>query len=417
MNKSFTYFPSYFYLILLTYFISFIIGENSTGGAFVDYATTKKISIYFSRDFFETLNNYDSFGTKHTPVLPIFFSFFETLGFSDLIIRLIFFLMNLALPVYFYKCLKLKYPLLDLNIKIFILSIIFLSPTFRSLSVWPDSRILGLTFFVISVYFYLNFEKNKKFKDAILNTFFLAISSYISPNFAVFVVFFFLKFFLFMGLNKKIIYLILINIFLSFPAFYFILIEQHNFLFSAKAISQNTLDTLSINDEYIRYNYFNKILLISGILFFYLLPLIFFKILNISFSKKIFFISLTLTIVSSLFFNYHSSFTGGGLFFKLSYYFFDNDYLSFIFSFLGIYSLICLCKNDNFNYLIFILLIASNPQLSIYHKYFDPLIIILVFSILNLKIDFKELNKYKTQYLILTYFLIFLLFGYIKVLI
>ena len=65
-----TFFFFIFYLTLIT---SFFLGENSTGGALLDYINQKKISQTFSQNFFYTLLNYDEFTTRHSPVLIIFF--------------------------------------------------------------------------------------------------------------------------------------------------------------------------------------------------------------------------------------------------------------------------------------------------------------------------------------------------------
>ena len=76
----------FFYLTLI---VSFIFGENSTGGALLDYRNQKEVSEQFSLNFFNTLNEYDNFGTRHSPVLIIILGLFEKLDFSDYIIRLI----------------------------------------------------------------------------------------------------------------------------------------------------------------------------------------------------------------------------------------------------------------------------------------------------------------------------------------
>ena len=39
-----------------------------------------------------------------------------------------------------------------------------MSPTFRSLAIWPDSRLPGLIFFVLTIYFFLKFKKRCKNK-------------------------------------------------------------------------------------------------------------------------------------------------------------------------------------------------------------------------------------------------------------
>ena len=172
------------FFLYVTLLISFFLGENSTGGAINDYINQKNITTRFANEFKETFLNYDKYQTRHSPILLIFLSLFEKLNWTDQFIRLVHLHLCLFLPIIFYNCLKIKYP--NFNKKIFLLlsSLIIISPTFRTLSIWPDSRIFGLIFFSLSVLFFLKFLNNRKFKYAILNTIFCAVSSYISPNFS-----------------------------------------------------------------------------------------------------------------------------------------------------------------------------------------------------------------------------------------
>ena len=66
-----TIFSLFLYLTLI---ISFILGENSTGGAIVDYVNQKNASQGFASEFLKTLYEYDTFETRHSPVLIIFLS-------------------------------------------------------------------------------------------------------------------------------------------------------------------------------------------------------------------------------------------------------------------------------------------------------------------------------------------------------
>jgi len=61
-----------FYLVLyLSIIIGFILSENSTGGAIIDYLNQKKAVKDFSDDFLNTLLNYDKYSTRHSPVFNI----------------------------------------------------------------------------------------------------------------------------------------------------------------------------------------------------------------------------------------------------------------------------------------------------------------------------------------------------------
>ena len=115
--------------------------------------------------------------------------------------------------------------------------LIFLSPTFRSLAIWPDSRLIGLTLFTLSIYYFLKFEENKSLKFAIYNVITLAISAYVSPNFSVISIFFIIRFiFHYSFFSKQILYLVIINLFLAFPALYYIFVLDVNFLLQSAAI-------------------------------------------------------------------------------------------------------------------------------------------------------------------------------------
>ena len=134
--------------------VGFIFGENLTGGAQNDYIAHKEIILKFSTNFLETLLNFDKESTRHSPVLLIILSFFEKIGLSDSFIRLINLHFLLLIIFFFLKCLKIKFSNYNNKILYLISLLLFISPTFRSLSVWPDSRLHGLLYFIISIYFF-----------------------------------------------------------------------------------------------------------------------------------------------------------------------------------------------------------------------------------------------------------------------
>ena len=56
------------------------------------------------------------------------------------------------------------------------------------------------------------------------------------------------------------------------------------------------------------------------------------------------------------------------------------------------------------NLLIFIILILMVPQFSVYHKYYDPLVLILFFTLLNTSLNLKFFkNKFNIIYLFVFY--------------
>tara|TARA_Y100001970_G_scaffold291954_1_gene431231 strand:- start:10910 stop:12172 length:1263 start_codon:yes stop_codon:yes gene_type:complete len=399
------------YIILyFSLIISLIFGEDSTGGAILDYTNQKQISIDFSKEFYGTFFNFDNYATRHSPILIIFLSIFEKLNLSDLLIRFIHLNLCLFLPLYFFKSLDLI--IKNKQISFFLVSLVFISPTFRSLAIWPDSRLLGLTFFTISIYEYLKFNQNRKFSHCIKNILFLSLAAYFSPNFAVFSIFYFYKFILYYKNRFKFItYIILLNLILSLPAFLYLSSLETNFLLKTAATN--------LNDEsnYLFNNLSNKILLISSIIFFYILPFYILRIFKFNIFSNLYksiLIPVTFFILGVCYFDYQFNFTGGGIFFKASYYFFKNNLVFYLICFFSIILCFNLSNYKFDNLLILLLLILSNPQLTIYHKYYDPLLIILFFTLFNNNISIQKLNKFKNQVIVFLYFFIFLIVSNLK---
>jgi len=400
-----------FFSIIILYFsllIGFYYNENSTGGALIDYFGQKQISISFSNNFLNTFLNFDETRTRHSPVLIILLSFLEKFQVNDLLIRLINLHICLILPIIFYRCLEIKFYNIDKKYLILLSGLIFLSPTFRSLSIWPDSRIWGLLFFSFSIYYFLLYKKHKNFSNCIYVVIFYTISSYFSPNFSVFSIYF--MFYFFKELNiKEIVKLLILNILLSFPAFYYIFVLDINFMFSATAVPGGAGDADN--------NIFNKILIISSIIIFYMIPFLISKSVNIKFKnmKIVNLIFLLILFCTSLyFFNYKFEYTGGGVFFKISNFMFDNNLFFFIFVIFSLILNYLIFSSSLNNILIILLLILNNPQLTIYHKYYDPFLLILFLTLFDLDLNKKKLFSQKSMNVFYSFSLFFLLLSISK---
>ena len=388
--------------------IGFYYNENSTGGAFIDYYAHKQISISFSNNFLNTFLNFDETRTRHSPVLIILLSFLEKFQVNDLLIRLINLHICLILPIIFYRCLEIKFYNIDKKYLILLSGLIFLSPTFRSLSIWPDSRIWGLLFFSFSIYYFLLYKKHKNFSNCIYVVIFYTISSYFSPNFSVFSIYF--MFYFFKELNiKEIVKLLILNILLSFPAFYYIFVLDINFMFSATAVPGGAGDADN--------NIFNKILIISSIIIFYMIPFLISKSVNIKFKNmkiiNLIFL-LILFCISLYFFNYKFEYTGGGIFFKISNFMFDNNLFFFIFVIFSLILNYLIFSSSLNNILIILLLILNNPQLTIYHKYYDPFLLILFLTLFDLDLNKKKLFSQKSMNIFYSFSLFFLILSISK---
>ena len=399
--------------LYISVLLGFILSENSSGGAFLDYVNQKEITGFFANNFLFTFLNYDDYTTRHSPVLLIALSFFEKVQLDDYLIRLIYFHICLILPISFFYILKHKFKNQQLEIKylLILVGLIFLSPIFRSLSIWPDSRLIGLTFFTTSILFFLEFIEKKKTSFIFLNIICYTISSYFSPNFAVFSIYFVYKYFRFLGIRSLKFYIIIIfNLLLAFPALYYVLILDINFFNKSAAIGLGGSNNIFFT------NIFNQILIIPSIIFFYFLPFYSTKILGIKklINYKNFIITLIIFIISLFYFDYKPEYSGGGIIFKLSDYFFNNNILFFIFSFISIMFVMGIISEKIDNLLILFLLFISNPQITIYHKYYDPLLLVMFFSLFVLNVRLEYLKNFKKVLFLYLYFFGFLLANILK---
>jgi len=161
-------------------------------------------------------------------------------------------------------------------------------------------------------------------------------------------------------------------------------------------------------------DYLINILIFTSLFFFYFFPLIFnkhtFSDLNKKFAqKKILLLFLTLlAFLILVFYDIPELSHGGGVFYKIS----KVTNLNFIILFSLIGSIFLFGLNDlvGKNYLIYLILIFSYPFIYLYQKYYDPLIFILILSLIESKFikDLIENSKINI-YFIYIYFIFFLI--------
>ena len=150
----------------------------------------------FNENFFETFVLFGSdnpgYATRNSPIFWIFLSFVNK--FLDYeIIRLLHTLSLFLIAITFYKCLELKFKTTNNSYLLVLSSIFFLSPTLRSLAIWPYTLLWGLYFFILSIYYYLKFKENINFSNSLKILIPVIVSSYIYPSFAVFLYFTYLR--------------------------------------------------------------------------------------------------------------------------------------------------------------------------------------------------------------------------------
>tara|TARA_B100001057_G_scaffold377742_1_gene383037 strand:- start:84 stop:1337 length:1254 start_codon:yes stop_codon:yes gene_type:complete len=403
-------------MVLISFLVGFFLGEDTLGGGESDYLYHQKYFLNFYEDFFNTIKNYGmdqvNEGVRNSPVFYIIFSFFLKIGFEVIHLKGLNLLILIPLIFFFNKCIDIKYKNVSLDIKLYFFSILLLSPTVRTLLIWPYPFLWALTLFMVSLFFYLRFknetEDRIKIKSAYYNIIFLSLAAYFTPNYAVFSIYFFYRYFLEYGISKKILSIFLLNFIIAIPAIYF-LFSKNFYLFN--------INVYEI-DSYVKYNLSNKIIIITTITFLFFLPLLpklnKFKLL---FFRKNYFswhflLILIFAFVNIFYFNFSKG-AGGGIFFHLSNILFDNYILIyFVFLISLVFYYILDLYNSN-NILIFFLLILYNIQFTIYYKYFDPLIFVLILFLIEFKSVCEiQLEKIYKRYII--FYIIFLSLNFTK---
>lgn len=394
-------FPSF---VLLSLLIGFVFNEDSLGGGYHDYLYHEKYFFYFSNDFFNSLKNYGmdqvNEGVRNSPVFYMMFSLFLKMGFEIESLKFINLIIIVPIIFFFNKCINISYKNIPSNTKFYILSILLLSPTIRTLLIWPYPLLWALSFFIMAIYFYLNFEETsnsqKKIRLAYCNIFFVSLAAYFTPNFAIFSIYFFYKYYLNFGISKKILNIVLLNIFLALPAIYFFVLKDFYLLNSNVA----KIDPLT------KFNISNKIVIITSIFFLFFLPLIpklkYLKtlIIKTNYLNLKFFFLLLFILVNIYFFNFLEN-SGGGIFFHLSYVLFENSIIMYVVFTISVLLFYILNLFNFNNILIFFLLILYNIQFEIYYKYFDPLMIFLIlFFIKFSNYDFIKIELIAKKYAI-----------------
>jgi hypothetical protein len=388
-----------FLILYASLILGFYFGENSSRGAYPDFNAHLRVMNELNFGFRHFFLNYADFNYSHSPIWIVFLSIINKLSNID-ITRFIFLHISILIPILFYFNLKLKYNDLDKN-KLFCFSlIIFISPYFRSLSIWPGDENLALVFFLGSIFYFFKYEKKLTKINLLLHIIFLASASYLRPNYCFFSVFFFFNLFF----NKKkenLFFYILLNIILSLPAFYYIFFL--NVIFFVGHI-ENLLQ-----------NILNSVVFTVTIIFFYYIP--FSKINDIKLISKNNY-KLIISIFISLFFIYFFNYTtpgGGGIFYHFSKFISDTELIFFIIFIISIIYLINFFQiNILSNFILLLTLIFLDLDNWFYQETFDPLLIILfalLFKIRKFE-DFFNILTYKKIRKVYLFLFIFLIINY-----
>lgn len=370
---------NYNFLIYSILYTSLLFGlfidEDLTIGYKLDHFIHLQIIEKFDQNFTGTLLNFNKVDTSsHSPFFYIVYMLLKKISLSnELLLRIINLHISLLIPYLFYLILKIK-DISNRNILIGLIpGIFFLSPYFRSGSLWIGSENISIVFLFTSFYYYLSFKKkdNKKFNLIVLNIVFLSIAAYLRPIYSLFSLYFFLSLFKDLNETKKIFHYILINLFLAFPAFYYIFILKIDFI------------SLHISQEPISISRFiNQFSLVVSILLFYSTSFIVFnfkKLIKSSYKvTNLILFSIYIFILIN-YFNYTIPY-GGGVFYRISSLIFLNNYFFYFVSGLG-FIFVKIILIDNFkskininDIILFLVLLFLEIDRIIYHETYDIII-------------------------------------------
>ena len=387
-------------IIYLFLYISLLLGfyfnEDFALGYKNDYLNYR--NFLFEKDFLHFFLNFKFSGIP-VPVYLVLLSFLEKISFNEIFTRFIALHFSLLIPFFLYLCLKIKYEFKANDIKILLPTIIFFSPYFRSASIWLGSENISLIFLSISLYFFLKYEKTekKKLSFIILNTLFLALAAYIRPNYSLFGIYFFIRYYFDLNISYKLLFYIFINILLSFPAIYYIFVLDvdfvSQFLFRGE---HNVLFDFNLP------GFVNQFSIILTILFFYSIP---FMLLNIrqnfqmsNFKVENYVFSIIFLFLLIFYFDYNFPY-GGGIFFKLSNLIFENNYLFYIFSLISLNAFILIFyssikgKDTIFDLVLLLTLFLLEIDGVFYHETYDPLLYFIFFLLIKNKIYLNFTKK------------------------
>ena len=380
-----------FIVLYFSFIIGFILNEDSAGGAIQDYSFHLGVREFFLDDTIYGLKNYLETKAVHSPIFIIFLKYLLFLG-EDLG-RLVFLNLCISIIFLFFVCLKKIYKT-KLSFLFLISNFFFLSPYFRSSAIWPGDENLALIFFVCSIYFYKTFfnqqNENDKFISIFFNIFFLALAAYFRPVYALFSFFYFYQL-IFKNFNLKfLLFYIIVNLILSFPAFYYVFFMKITFFF----------------DSVGSFNLINSFSLTYTVLLFYLIPFLIFSEKNLNFIKFNFsflLFSFLITLIIFFFFNYTTS-TGGGIFYMGQKIFFSGNYfysLIFFISFIYVNKFLDIKKIDNLILILTLLFFELDNYF--YMETFDPLFLICLFLLFNTNLIDSYMRQINLKKIIFLY--------------
>tara|TARA_B110001452_G_scaffold198819_1_gene168777 strand:- start:814 stop:2043 length:1230 start_codon:yes stop_codon:yes gene_type:complete len=392
---------------ILSLYLGFFFDEDlSTGGSKLDFYQTFPAVI----DFSNWIYNQSYLYTRHFPFHYIILSIPHILINDIFLLRLIYLSFSLLLPLFLYLNLCQIYKEQKINNLIISFTILFL-PFVRASAIWPNAHLTAVIFLLIANYFFLiNITSSKK-KFQFFNILFLSLATYCVQSYAILFLFYLFKYY--KGLSKlNFLKIVFFCILFSIPGFYLVVSSPIvTKLAFTKNISYTVITNLSITFFFLCFFLSNKKNLL--------------KVKNLLLLIKPIEIILMLLTFCILLITYKKNLvlTGGGFFYKISFFIFKNDILFLLTSFFGLIFIYIIYKN--FKELFSVILLINLTSIAYYssQKYFEPLLLVCILALTNNFLTKNVLNNHKYSlafyFLTLCYFFIAIInnsYGFSKIL-
>jgi hypothetical protein len=383
-----------FLISAFTLLVGFFFNEDvSGGGTSGDFYSTFGYVTELKENIFAI-----SEVTIHLPLHYLILSKINYFTNDMVLLRFVFLIISISVPVLFYLCLKNRFATLSKNHALIIASLIFLFPSFRYSAIWANSHVTALIFFLLSIYFFLR-VKNFFFYNLniYLSLFFLSLAAYSRQYYVLF----FLFYLYFYYNNLKFWYFLIISFYivlLSVPG-WLLIYYNPAFLFGGGGAPIFSLKL------------YNSLLVSSSIIFVYLVPVIFIILLmkrnffykNFFLLSVVIFSSILIVFISSIFFDYNFK-LGGGVFLKASRYFFSNNLLFYFSSVIGFIIIFYLASEHKHNFIILTILLLGFSGTAVLQKYYEPMFFIILYLFIRTKLHKNLLNLKSTIFSYLYYF-------------
>jgi hypothetical protein len=396
-------------LIYISFIISFIFGENSSGGSIQDFHQMKIYQKELSKNISQGILFFIESGQGHSPA---FYIIKAILGkfLNDLTIDIIFLSLSFTIPMVFYTVLKKKFRGLDKNV-LFLISIVFyLSPYIRSSASWTTNDNFAILFFLLSLSKFISFttSEKKRIKNTLLCSIYLIVATYTRQYYLI--IFIFYGFFLLKNNDIKLFFNIaLFNLILLTPGFVYL----YKFFYFNLFVTTYTNNYVS--GGFLKIDLIFKLLIFFTLYLFYIFPF-FVNLKSYNLVKKLIKNNkVNLLLLSIFFILIYFNYTivpnqfGGGVIYKISL--FLNSKILFIFSsFVGLLLILATINLNLKNLFILAIFVFMFPFAIIYQKYYDPLMIIMFFGIMQSDLIYNKINSKKINMaFVFVYFLFFLI--------